>query len=113
MPDTCTRLPLRVAVRRYAIAEVEALAQLARDLGMTVIDTTPGRTAMSTPAYAVTGPGGKEALLTLTGPESPVPAVIYRNPARAASVAPRVALTAMVLPTVHVCDNPPEEAIPA
>ena len=113
MLDAPTRMPLRVALRRYAIAEVDSLAQLARDLGMTVVDTAPARAEMSTPAYAVTGPGGKEALLTLAGAETPTPAVIYRNPARAASVAPRVALTAMVLPTVHVCDDVPEEVIPS
>lgn len=115
-PET-HRMPLRAAVRRYVIAEVEALAQLARDLGMDVRDDTPRRPAptlhhLTTPCYVVTGPGGKSATLTLTGGENPAPAVVYRNPARASHAAPKTALMALAIPTVHVTDTPPLEAAP-
>lgn len=99
-----TRLPLRLAVHNLAVDEVQALARFAESIGLTVTKEGPA----ASPTFVVTNAGGKEAVLTLAGRDTPVAALVYRSPPRSAGRDPRVALIAMTVPTVHRDDDPPE-----
>lgn len=82
----------QLAVLRLAVAEVDALAAFARDLGYTVVAEPRGHTSHR---FIVTAPNGKEAVLTLAGHDIPVATVMWAHPFRSSAMPPRATLLSM------------------
>jgi len=90
------RVPVPLALRRLATAEVEALAEFAHHIGLTV---TPDVQHPSGPRFVVSAPAGKAAVLTLAGRDSPAATIMWLNPPRLAAMPPRAALLSMRMVT--------------
>lgn len=93
---TPARVPVPLALRRLATAEVEALAEFAHHIGLTV---TPDVQHPSGPRFVVSAPAGKAAVLTLAGRDSPAATVLWLHPPRAATGGARAALLSMRVST--------------